>query len=44
MIKKKIMQTLFDPHILLTNILAGLHCGVSIIIFHLYHYAPAVKG
>lgn len=25
------MQTLFDPHILLTNTLAGLHCGVSVI-------------
>lgn len=29
-IKKKIMQALI-PHILLTDILAGLHCGVSII-------------
>lgn len=30
-IKKKVMQTLFDPHTLLTDSLAGLHCGVSII-------------
>lgn len=29
-LRKKIMQTLFDPHILLTNIRASLHCGVTI--------------